>query len=385
MAILYFDNAATSFPKPPSVIEAAMLCAKQDCGNAGRGSHPLAVSSAERIYRCRESICDLLGGDDPMRVVFFMNTTQAINFLLKGTLREGDHVLLSDLEHNAVVRPLEKLRTTKGISYSFFSGQGDVCASILEQYRPNTRALICTHQSNICSRSLPLKEIGALCRRLGIFFFVDAAQSAGHLPLHMQQMGIDALCAPGHKGLLGLQGCGFCLLGERIHPDTLIEGGSGYLSRSRDMPNDFPERGEAGTLPTPSITSLGSGIAYLRAVGVEQIHRRECLLFSRLAEQLSELPSYRVICPECVGSTLSFVREGIPCDRIGAHLAAQGICVRTGLHCAPLAHQTLQTADDGSVRVSFGPFNTASQTDALYRALKQMEFLHELAPQAPEK
>ena len=381
MAIVYLDNAATSFPKPRCVIDAALSCARQDCGNAGRGSHPLAVASAERIYRCREKVARFLGANEPMRVIFTLNTTYAINFLLKGILSPGDHVLISDLEHNAVLRPLEHLKRTREISYSIFSTQSDdICADILTKYRPNTRVLICTHQSNICSYALPLEKIGALCARLGILFFVDAAQSAGHLPIDMQAMHIDALCAPGHKGLLGLQGCGFCILGERISPAPLIEGGSGHLSLSPDMPDEFPERGEAGTLPTPVITSLGSGIDYLCSIGTESLHARQVALFHRLSQQLHAMEGYHVVLPEHAGAVLSFTRDGVDCDRLGNSLATQGLCVRSGYQRAPLAHRTLGTPQ-GSVRVSFGPFNTAAEVDLLCRTLRQMEFLHEISPQ----
>ncbi|MBQ8717735.1 MAG: aminotransferase class V-fold PLP-dependent enzyme [Clostridia bacterium] len=381
MATVYFDNAATSFPKPRCVLDAALSCAKYDCGNAGRGSHALALASAERIYRCRESIATFFGADDPLRVIFTLNATYAINFLLKGTLRDGDHVLISDLEHNAVLRPLEQLKRTRGVSYSTFSTQnGDVCADILSKYRPATRVLICTHQSNICSHTLPLERIGALCARLGILFFVDAAQSAGHLPIDMQAMHISALCAPGHKGLLGLQGCGFCILGPDVQPDTLIEGGSGYHSFSPTMPDEFPERGEAGTLPTPIITSLEAGIEYLRGVGTEHVREHELALYRRLAEQMSTWDGYDILLPQKAGSVLSFRRAGMASDDIGNHLAKEGICVRSGYHCAPLAHKTLGTDDGGTVRVSFGLFNTPAQVDALCRTLRQMEFLHEVAP-----
>lgn len=381
MALIYLDNAATSFPKPPCVLETAVHCISKDCGNAGRGGHPLAIASAERIYRCRESIASFFGAKDPSRVVFTMNATYAINFLLKGTLKAGDHVLISDLEHNAVLRPLEKLRQTLGISYDIFKTQPgytarQICADILSRRRPNTRILICTHQSNICSFLLPLSAIGALCRQCGMLFFVDAAQSAGHLPIDMEHMQIDALCAPGHKGLLGVQGCGFCLLGERIHPDTLIEGGSGYQSLSPTMPTDFPERGEAGTLPTPLIASLHAGIGYLENLGLQTINTHHHALFTRLRDRLSDMPGYHIHLPSVSGSTLLFEKDGLSCDRIGGYLGEHGICVRTGYHCAPLAHKTLGT-QDGGVRVSFGIFNTADDIDTLCRTLRRMDFCHE--------
>ncbi len=380
MTPIYLDNAATSFPKPAALMPAVWRCVQKDCGNAGRGSHPLAVASAERIYRCREQLAACFGSNDPTRVVFTLNATYAINFLLKGVLQPNDHVLISDLEHNAVVRPLQQLVHERSITYDTFSTDGNaeqICADILTKYRANTRVLICVHQSNICSRVLPLAAIGALCRRLGILFFVDAAQSAGHLPIHMPSMHIDALCAPGHKGLLGLQGCGFCLLGEQINPSPLVAGGSGYQSLSRDMPDEFPERGEAGTLPTPAIAALTCGLNYLSQVGIETIHRREEQLFLYLRDALSERADYRVLLPNEVGSTLSFVHTSHHCDTIGAYLAEQGICTRTGYHCAPLAHQTLGTRE-GTVRVSFGPFNTKQDVDALLLALRHMDFCHEV-------
>ncbi len=382
MALIYLDNAATSFPKPPCVLERAIQCISRDCGNAGRGGHPLAIASAERIYRCRESIVSLLGAPDPSRVIFTMNATYAINFLLKGILKSGDHVLISDLEHNAVLRPLEKLRQSIGISYDVFTTQPncsakEICADILTRRRPNTRVLICTQQSNICSYALPLAEIGALCRQCGMLFFVDAAQSAGHLPIDMEKMQIDALCAPGHKGLLGVQGCGFCLLGERIHPDTLIEGGSGYQSLSPTMPDEFPERGEAGTLPTPVITSLQAGIEYLGGIGQEKMVEHDRALFERLRDRLSDMAGYRIYLPEVSGSTLLFEKDGLPCDRIGSYLGEHGICVRSGYHCAPLAHKTLGSSE-GGVRVSFGAFNTKEDVDTLCRTLRRMDFCHEV-------
>ena len=386
MGLVYLDNAATSFPKPACSYEAAMRCIRQDCGNAGRGAHPLALASAQRIYDCREAICRYLEAPDPLRVVFTLNTTYALNFLLKGVLKAGDHVLISDMEHNAVLRPLQHLAEHGGISYDVFPTQTDgspsaplhLCGQIAQRCRPNTRAVLCSHQSNLCSASLPLAEIGAFCRRHGLLFLVDAAQSAGHLPISIPKMCIDALCAPGHKGLLGIQGCGFCVLGERLHPDTLIEGGSGYQSLSPHMPDDYPERGEAGTLPTPAITSLAAGIGYVEQLGTEAILAHEKALFAALHERLSSLTGYRVYLPELQGSTLLFSREDIAAEHIGEYLARHGICTRSGYHCAALGHATLQTPQGGATRVSFGPFNTLHDVEALYRTLRRMEFLHEV-------
>jgi selenocysteine lyase/cysteine desulfurase len=290
------------------------------------------------------------------------------------------------MEHNAVLRPVQSLSDEGRITYDVFSTVADakqrsplqICARIAEKCRSNTRAIICSHQSNLCSAALELKEIGALCRRHNLLFIVDAAQSAGHLPISIREMNIDVLCAPGHKGLLGMQGCGFAILGERVNPKPLIEGGSGYQSLSPHMPNDFPERGEAGTLCTPAIASLRAGLDFIEHIGIQAIHAYECRLFELLSARLQSLPEYSVYLPEMQGSTLLFNRNGVPADRIGQALGEHGICVRSGYHCAALGHQTLRTPEGGAVRVSFGPFNTEHDVDMLYAQLRHMEFLHEV-------
>jgi cysteine desulfurase family protein len=382
--MIYLDNAATTFPKPRRVWEEMERCMKSYGGNPGRGSHRLAMRAAEKIYECRELLADMMGSRHPENVIFTSNATAAINLAVKGLLREGDHLLISDLEHNAVWRPVEQMARLGGITYDVFSSMLEneaerdrrtptrICARIAALLKPNTRAVLCSHQSNVCSATMPLAEIGAFCRRHGLLFLVDASQSAGHLPIDMQAMSIDGLCAPGHKGLLGIQGCGFAVFGEGLCPDTLVEGGSGYASLEPTMPDELPERAEAGTLPTPAIAGLAAGLDYLRSVGLEAIAAHERELFRALRERMETLDGYRIARPEYEGSTLMFYREGVPSDRIGAYLAERGICVRTGYHCAALAHNTLHSPEGGGVRVSFGPFNTLREVDALYGALRQM-------------
>jgi selenocysteine lyase/cysteine desulfurase len=247
-----------------------------------------------------------------------------------------------------------------------------ICASILEKIRPNTRMLVCAHASNICSATLPLKEIGNLCRKKGILFVVDAAQSAGHLPLDMREMQIDALCVPGHKGLWGPQGCGALILGEGIVADTLIEGGSGFNSLEGSMPEEAPERYEAGTLPTPAIAGLAEGIREIKRFGLDHIHSHECALINRLCERLMLMPKVTLYSPHHTGSVLLFSLQDISADRVGAFLNERGFCVRTGFHCAALAHATLGTPPSGAVRVSPSLFNTALQMDALCDTLKEL-------------
>ena len=371
--MIYLDNAATTFPKPPEVIEAVRRCIEKYGGNPGRGAHPLALAAAEQIYSCREALCDLLGAPSPERVLFTQNTTYALNLALKGLLHRGDHVLISELEHNAVRRPICRLAADGMISFDTFPVVGladdEITAAIRAALRPNTRAVVCTHASNVCSITLPLLAIGTLCRQHGLYFMVDAAQSAGVYPIHMESMHIDALAAPGHKALYGIQGCGTLLLGKGITLDTLIEGGSGIHSLDDNMPVDPPERYEAGTLPTPAIAGLLAGIQTLQGE-MESIARHESALFVALKERLETLPAYCIYAPTHAGSTLLFNHRRLNATALGKHLSDQGFCVRTGLHCAPLAHRALNTPESGAVRVSFGRYNTVSDVDALWRALK---------------
>ncbi len=380
--MIYLDNAATSFPKPASVTEEMTRCMRQYCGNPGRGSHRLAMEAAEKIYECREEIADFFSSENPENVIFTMNTTMALNLAIKGLLREGDHVLISDMEHNAVLRPLYKMASSGRISYDVFpSLVGDpranaqrICAGIARLIKPNTRMLICSHASNICSYHFPLESIGAFCRRHGILFVVDAAQSAGHLPIDVEKMKIDALCVPGHKGLLGPQGSGFLLLREGLAAETLIEGGSGYHSLDGEMPTEAPERYEAGTLPTPAIAGLCQGVREVRRMGVEKIFCHISSLNCRLQENLQQLPGVTVYAPQHQGSVLLFHVEGFSADALGEALNRRGFCVRAGFHCAALGHQVLGTPHGGAVRVSPGIFNTNAHIDAFSSAVEDLLF-----------
>jgi len=383
--MIYLDNAATSFPKPPSVYKEVERCLRDYCGNPGRGSHKLSRISAEKIYETREEVASFFGSEHPENVIFTYNDTYALNTVIKGLLSYGDHVLISDMEHNSVYRPIASLAKRGVITYDVFDTMClsplrsplGICEQISVRIRHNTKMLVATHSSNICSATLPLYEIGKICRANGIIFVVDAAQSAGHLPINMTKMNIDVLCAPAHKGLFGIQGCGFSILGERlttedILPLPLIEGGSGVNSLSPEMPDAPPERYESGTLSVPSIVSLGEGIKYLRCRGIEEIHEHETALYRRLSSMLSELRSIKIYAPEHVGSTLLFNVDGIPSERVAEMLDTHGICVRSGFHCSPLGHRTLGTGENGAVRVSFGAFNTPRDLDTLYFALKNI-------------
>lgn len=377
---VYLDNAATSFPKPRAVTRGVSDCISRYCGNPGRGAHVFAMESARRIYECRRLISDFFGVGAPERVAFTLNTTYALNLLIKGLLQNGDHVIISDLEHNSVWRPIYKLAEGGVIEYSVFPSMcGDeratptrICAGIARLLRPNTRLVICTHASNICSYSLPIGEIGAFCKRHGIIFAVDAAQSAGHLPIDMRAMNIDALCVPGHKGLYGIQGAGFLAFSERLKLETLVEGGNGLASLEGAMSADYPERYEAGTLPTPAIVGLAEGIKAVSALGLDKIAEHEKALFEYACRGLSEIENITVHMPRYAGAVLLFSHKSIHSEKLSAMLGDKGICLRGGFHCSALGHKTVGTDQYGAARASFGIFNSSSDVDRLVLAVKEI-------------
>ncbi len=376
--MIYLDNAATGFPKPPSVVEEVYTCLTEYGGNPGRGAHRLSMRAAERVYACREAAASLLGVSDPARILFVQNATMALNTAIKGLAEKGDHVLISDMEHNAVLRPLKELERRGIITLDVFPTAGlatspaALMRAVEERIRPNTRLLVALHASNICSLQLPMYELGTLCRRKGIRFVVDASQSAGHISIDMERMQIDALCLPGHKGLMGVQGSGILALAEGVLPHTLVEGGSGYRSLDPFMPSELPERYEAGTPSTPAIAGLLRGIEEVKRIGVERIARHERMLFCHLRRKLSSMKGVTLYLPEQEGSILLFNLDGIPSEEVGRALDLRGICVRAGFHCAALAHATLGTGEQGAVRVSTGIYNDFSDLDALVDAVEDI-------------
>ncbi|MBQ7173227.1 MAG: aminotransferase class V-fold PLP-dependent enzyme [Clostridia bacterium] len=380
--MIYLDHAATTFPKPKEVVEAVSECLSVWGGNPGRGSHRLSLEAAERIYAAREEAAAFFDCPDPLRVVFTPGATYSINLALKGLLNYGDHLLCSNLEHNAVLRPLERLRKEGRITYGVFCAYDpdrplsaeEICKNIEQKIKRNTRMVICTHASNICSATLPIEAIGSLCRKRGILFCVDAAQSAGRIPLSVTRMKIDALCLPGHKGLLGPAGCGALILGKGILPKPLVEGGSGYRSLLPDMPVELPERCEAGTLPVPAIAGLCAGLEVVKRIGVEAIEKKETELTEALKARLVQVPGLKLYAPEQKGGVLLFSSDQRPATEIGEELNARGFCVRTGFHCAALAHKTLRTPQGGAVRVSPGYGNTIEEISSLADAIE--EILH---------
>lgn len=375
--LIYLDNAATSFPKPSSVVDSVRDCLLYDSGNAGRGSHILAMRAAERVYECRERLAAFFEADGAEQVCFTLNTTEALNIAIKGLLRRGDHVLISDMEHNAVYRPIYKLWSEGRIEYDVFSSLANeekrtpsaICAEIAKRMRRNTRMLVCTGASNICSLTMPLEEIGDLCRKNGIIFVVDGAQCAGHIPISMKKMKIDALCIPSHKGLLGAQGCGALILGKGITPNGICEGGNGIASLSGVMEGEIPERLEAGTLPLPAIAGLCEGIRIVEELGIDAIEYHEKKLFSIAAERIGNMRGTKIFCPHHKGSVLTFSLDGYGSEQVADILSRDGICVRAGFHCCALGHKTLGSDGSGGVRVSFGVHNSSKDVDRLVESL----------------
>ena len=342
-AVIYLDNAATTWQKPPAVLAALRQALGPYGGNPGRASHALSLAAAERIDETRTALAALLALPFPSHIVFTLNATYALNMAIKGRVRRGDHILISDREHNAVYRPVCRLAAEGIADFDVFSATGDVRSHLLTLLRDNTRMLICNHISNVDGARAPLAEIGALCREHGIYFIVDISQSAGHIPLSHATLGYpNAVCAPAHKGLFGIQGCGFAWFLDERDINPLCEGGSGSASRSPTMPREMPERLEAGTLPTPAILALRAGVEFVARVTPAAIAAHEEKLADHLCARLSEVRGIRLYRP-AGGGVLSFTCAGMSHDRLVAELDAENVCVRGGLHCAPLANRHCAT------------------------------------------
>lgn len=369
--INYLDNGATSFPKPSAVVREVQKCMTEYCGNPGRGSHRMALTASEKLYEARSLITRLVSAPAEDRVAFTLNATYAINMAMTGLIKKGTHILISDLEHNSVLRPAEHLKRISGVSYDVFSTKGDVCENISRLLRRDTSVLVCTHASNITNKTLPIEKIGDMLRGTGILFMVDASQSAGSRKINMESAGIDVLCAPAHKGLLGPQGIGFAAFSERAVPSPFVYGGSGAHSRELDMPPFLPDRLEAGTLPTPAAAGLCEGIKFILDMGEDKIFERECDVIHRISKVFENDRRISVY-SEGEGSIWLFNIRGVPSQVTAKLLDREGVCVRPGLHCAPLAHKTLGTPEDGAVRVSAGPLTEMWQAEHFNASLKRV-------------
>lgn len=382
--MIYFDNAATTFPKPPSVLKEVLNCMESYCGNPGRSGHRLAMKAAEKIYECREAVSSLFGVSTPTNVVFTPNTTYALNIAINAFAHPKTHVLISDIEHNSVLRTVAHLRH-KGIDYDIFKTDPhsplNTLSSIKAKLRRNTAIIVCNHVSNICGITNPIYEIGLLCKEKGLKFIVDGAQSVGTHKINIPLCNIDALCCPGHKGLFGPQGTGFVIFSDKYYDakgisslSPFIYGGNGFNSADSRMPDILPERYEGGTINTPGIVGLSEGIDFVKTKGEENIFKDICTLYNRAADMVKSLPNTVTYCTDLKESScLLFNIKKQNSDLTADLLSQSGICVRGGLHCSPLCHQKLGT-ESGAVRLSFSCFNTLSELDIFYSALKNIVF-----------
>ena len=383
MDLIYLDHAATSYPKPRCVLNATVRAMTEAGGNPGRAGHPLSMAASAVVYRARERAASFFGLPLPEQVLFYPNATYAVNAVLHGIDLSAKQVLISECEHNAVIRPLAYLQKTMGVKVEVYPvfGPGDGMLSdkqILSGIRARmTRdtALVCAcHVSNVCGARLPIADIGALCRTYRTPFLVDASQSGGMYDIDMTRDGIDYLCCAGHKALLGPQGSGLLLIGVgAAMPVSFVQGGNGVASLSAEMPALLPESMEAGTLSVPAIAGLDAGMAHLQRIGIGTVRNNCHTLYRRMRDMLEDLPGvtvYRRAIGE--GCALSFNAAGLSCTARAERLSDAGICVRAGYHCAPLAHRAMGTADCGTVRVSVGYGSTVRDTDRFYRVMKEI-------------
>lgn len=377
--IIYLDHAATSWPKPPEVVEAMRDAIIHDGANPGRGSHRMAVSAGRIVFEARKALAELFRIANPNDIALTFNTTIALNMAIKGLLKPGDHVVATAVEHNAVRRPLEYLKRTIGLKVAYVEtddrGRLDP-GRVREALRPDTKLVIVNHSSNLLGSILPVAEIGEMTRKRGIRLLVDAAQSAGVLPIDVEAMGIDLLAFPGHKGLLGPQGTG----GLYIHPEVVLEpilhGGTGSQSESADQPDVRPDRYESGTVNTPGLAGLTAGVRHVLHETVESIYNREWSLTQRLMEGLSAIDGVRVLGPEAgeprTGIVSFIIGSADPSETAFILDRHYGIAVRAGFHCTPLAHGTAGTEATGAVRASVGWSTTEADVDALIAAAKEI-------------
>ena len=374
--MIYMDNAATTMQKPQQVID-AVAAAMCSMGNAGRGAHAASLGAARTIYDAREKLACFFHAENPKQIAFTMNSTESLNIALKGVLNPGDHVITTMLEHNSVLRPLYELQE-KGTELTILKSnpQGTLDYEDFEKaIKENTKAIVCTHGSNLTGNLVDVKRVGEIAKKHGVLFIVDASQTAGSVPVSMRDMNIAVLCFTGHKGLMGPQGTGGLLVREDIDLKPLMEGGSGIHSYDRRQPKDYPEHLEAGTLNTHGIAGLLAAVRFLKETGVAQSGAHERALAQNFYEQLRDLSNVRFY-GDFEGEKTGIVTlniDGYDSGEVSDELMERfGIATRSGAHCAPLAHKALGTVDTGAVRFSFSYFNTMEDAKEAAEAVRTL-------------
>lgn len=377
--MVYLDNAATTFPKPESVYVAMDAFLRTQCANPGRSGHRMSTESQRVVSLCRRAVAELLGAPDASHVVFTLNATDALNIAIRGLVRPGDHVITTRMEHNSVVRPLEGLRQRAGVAVTYVDAdaEGQVQAeSIARALRPDTRLIAMAHASNVVGTIQPIEEVARLVRDTPTYLLVDAAQTAGVLPISVRETGIDLLAFAGHKGTLGPPGTGGLVLGGRALPAPLREGGTGTLSESISHPDALPERLEAGTLNVSGLAGLLAGVEYIAERGLEDIRAHERAMSEALYRGLAAIAGVALQGPsdfaQRVGPVSVTLGETDPREVAAILDTSFDIAGRAGLHCAPLAHESLGTSPPGTLRLSPGPFTKAEDIEAAIDAVGQI-------------
>lgn len=376
--MIYFDNSATTYPKPIQVIKQAYNALNHYSFNSGRGGYSQSIATAEKIYNVREKIGNMFNAE-PENIVFTKNCTEALNIAIKGSVKKGNHMIISSLEHNSVSRVAEKLSSDGIIDYdlaSFSFNEDETLENFRRLIRKNTTLIVCMHSSNVFGVCFPIAKIGELCRDNGIRFIVDAAQGAGVADIDMKRDNIDILCSAGHKCLYGPMGTGFMAVRSGLQLDTLFEGGTGSKSLSLYQPDFLPDRFEAGTLNNPGIIGLGEGIDFINKKGRDTIYSHEMKITQHLYNSLSKINTVKLYTdlPEKnkYMPIISFNLKDYSSEKTAALLNRYGICVRAGFHCSPLAHRHFGTLSTGTVRISPGYFNTEKECFGFVNVLKKL-------------
>lgn len=375
--MIYFDHAATTIQKPDAVYRAVWDAMTKYPASPGRGGYGVALKSSELVFSAREKLAQFFHVDDPARMIFTQNTTHGLNIAIKGALSYGDHVIYSSMEHNSVVRPIKELERRRKITTSVLraSDKGELDIGKLRSLiRRNTRLICLTHSSNVCGSITDIYAAADLARQHGILLLVDAAQSAGTLDIDASRL--DLLAFPGHKGMMGPFGSGGLYIGEGIPLASFAEGGTGSLSESLLQPDFLPDRFESGTQNLPAILGLSAAVSFLQEVGTDAIHAHEMALCARFDEAIGNMKGVSLLGGKNKTAISAIVIDGIDCSDASRLLDERyGICTRSGLHCAILAHQTLGTQQTGAIRFSFGYFNTPKEVsraiDAVYAISKE--------------